>query len=130
MNEIDVVKTIFAFYVLGDWKGAQALIHPDAEIFFPGDPSILPWAGPLKGSDNRKFFDAVKDNLDFLEYTIAAFHHAGPAVVVQASERCRVRRTGRVVTNDHLGIAHVQGGVMVAYREYADTAALHAGFAG
>jgi ketosteroid isomerase-like protein len=130
MNEVDVIKTIFGFYVLGDWKGAQALIHPDAEVFFPGDPAILPWAGPLRGHEIKKFFDAVKDSLDFLEYTIAAFHHAGPVVVMQATERCRVRRTGRLVTNDHAGIARVEGGMMVAYHEYADTAALHAGFSG
>jgi ketosteroid isomerase-like protein len=130
VNEIDVVKTIFGFYVVGDWKGAEALIHPEAEVFFPGDPAILPWAGALKGSGIKKFFDAVKDELDFLEYTISAFHHVGPVVVMQATERCRVRRTGRLVTNDHMGIARVQDGLMVSYREYADTAALHAGFSG
>jgi ketosteroid isomerase-like protein len=129
MNEIEIVKTIFAFYVTGDWKGAQPLIHPRAQVFFPGDPAIVPWAGALRGHEVKKFFDAVKDHLDFLEYTITAFHHAGPVVVMQATERCRVRRNGRLLINDHAGIARIEDSLLVAYREYADTAALEAGFA-
>ena len=129
MNELDVVKTIFGFYVVGDWKGAQGLIHPDAEVFFPGQPGIVPWAGRYQGREIKKFFDAVKDSLDILEYTINAFHHAGSVVTMQAFERCRVRSNGQLITNEHAGIARVQDGLMVSYREYADTAALHVGLA-
>lgn len=126
MDAMSVAKMLFAHFVIGDTEGALELVHPDAVLRFPGDRRVVPWAGTYAGRDLKRFFDAVKDHLDFIEYTTQTFHCAGEVVFMTAHERCRVRATGKIFANHHAGILTVQEGLVRSYFEYADTAAIQA----
>ncbi|MCB9765467.1 MAG: nuclear transport factor 2 family protein [Alphaproteobacteria bacterium] len=129
-DPVTVMKQLFAGYALGDDDGVMALVHPEGRWFFPGDPAILPWAGWWEGRDFRRFLDTVKDQLDFLEYTVRDFLPVDEErVVVRCLERCRCKATGKVCDNEHMGVATVRGGRVWRWIEYADTAAWHAAFA-
>jgi ketosteroid isomerase-like protein len=126
MDPKDICKVALAAYVVGDHVALIELTHPDAVFRFPGDPAILPWAGTFAGSQMKRFFDAVKDNLDFLEFSILRIDVAGDHVYFEAHEHCRVRATGSCFRNDLLGLMSISGGKISSYREYSDTATLHA----
>jgi ketosteroid isomerase-like protein len=123
------MKALFASFVLGDNAGVMELVHPDGVWFFPGDPAILPWAGTWPGRDFEEFMERCKDALDYLEYTIKEFLPVdGERVVVVCRERCRVKATGKVCDNEHIGVATIRDGLVYSWHEYADTAAFHAAF--
>lgn len=128
-DAVAVTKRLFAGYALGDDDGVLALVHPESRWFFPGDPAILPWAGWWDGRDFKRFLDAVKDALDFLEYTAFEFLPMDEErVVVRCHERCVCKATGKEIDNHHIGVAIVRDGLVFSWFEYADTAAWHAGF--
>ena len=124
-----IMKQLFASFVLGDTPGVMELVHPEGEFVFPGDPAILPWAGRWRGPAFERFIDAVKDSLDYLEYTVLEFLPVDEQrVVVRALERVRSKATGRAVVNPHIGVATVVDGLFFRWEEYSDTAALERGF--
>lgn len=125
---MNVVKEVVAAYVLGDTPDLLEFTHPEAVFRFPGDPSVLSWAGSYVGAEIQRFHEHVKDCIDMLEYVVHTLEPAGDKVLVFARERCRVRGTKKLFVNEHVGIATVRGGKLVRYREYADTARMEAAF--
>lgn len=125
-----LMKSLFALFVLGDTPGVMELVHPEGEWFFPGDPAILPWAGKWRGREVEQFLETCKDSLDYLEYTITEFLPVDEErVVIVCRERCRVKATGKVFENEHIGIARIRDGLVYSWREWSDSAALQAAYA-
>lgn len=126
-NPALLMKSLFALFVLGDTPGVMKLVHPEGEWVFPGDPAILPWAGRWRGGEVETFLETCKDTLDYLEYTIKEFLPVDDErVVIVCHERCRVKATGKVFVNEHIGIARIRDGLVHSWREWSDTAALQA----
>jgi ketosteroid isomerase-like protein len=129
LDALTVAKRVFAGYALGDDDGILALAHPDSRWFFPGNPAIIPWAGWWEGRTFWRFLDAVKDAVDFLEYSPLEFVPIdAERVIVRCFERCVVKATGKEHHNHHMGILTVRDGQVVAYFEYSDTAAQQEAF--
>lgn len=124
-----LARRMFALYVLGDTAGLAGLFSPDVVGVLPGDPAILPWAGTFHGlAGVEQFHRAVKDAVDVLDYTVLEYKALGDTVVAHAFEHVRVKATGKVFENRHLGVVTVRDGRIVRYEEYSDTAAMHAAF--
>lgn len=125
----EIMKQLFASFILGDNAGAMELVHPEGEWFFPGDPRILPWAGTWKGAELEDFFDACKDALHYPEYRPEEFLPVDETrVVVRGWERCIVKATGRSFDNPHIGIATIRDGLIWSWLEFADSASMHRAF--
>lgn len=128
-SPINVVKAAFACYLLADREGIEALTHPDCTWSFPGDPRVIPWAGPYRGREIRRFIDHIIDHTDYLEIRVLGFWPSGDHVFLRARERFRVRATGRICENEYAALATVRDGLVYGYHEYSDTAAMQAAFA-
>jgi ketosteroid isomerase-like protein len=123
-----IAKAMFARYVLGDTAGLNELFHPEAHVVIPGDPSIVTWGGTWTGADVHVFHQRVKDAADLLEYVVEAFEPHGDTVIAHARERARVKATGKLFINRHVGVVTVRDGRIVRYLEYGDTAAMENAF--
>ncbi|MDP2312962.1 MAG: nuclear transport factor 2 family protein [Pseudomonadota bacterium] len=124
MTPLSVARQAFAFYLVGDKAGVLALTDPHATWTFPGDPSVVPWAGTFHGAGIARFMDLLVDHLDYEEARVESVTAAGDRVFVQAYERYVVRATGRVCHNRLAGAFTVRDGRILAYEEYSDTAAM------
>jgi len=127
---VDVVKAAFDRFINKDVHGLMDLVEPESEWFFPGSPEILPWAGSYRGAGLMRFFLACAESLEYLEYKVHSVFGQGEVVTVLSSEKCRVRKTGKVFENQIASIVRVAKGKIVHYVEYADTAAMHRAFEG
>jgi ketosteroid isomerase-like protein/endonuclease/exonuclease/phosphatase family metal-dependent hydrolase len=125
---VEVVTAAFDRFIAKDVSGVMDLVAPDSEWFFPGNPDILPWAGWYRGAGLMRFFIACAESLEYLEYKIHSAYAQGEIVTLLSSEKCRVRKTGKVFENQIASIVRVEKGKIVRYVEYADTAAMHAAF--
>lgn len=131
LDALSVAKRVFAGYALGDDDGILALAHPDSRWYLPGNRAIIPWAGWWEGRTLWRFLDAVKDAIDFVEYSPVEFVPIdSERVIVRCFERTIVKATGKELHNHHIGILTVRDGLVVHYFEYADTAAQEAAFKG
>ncbi|HEY9720740.1 MAG TPA: nuclear transport factor 2 family protein [Oscillatoriaceae cyanobacterium] len=125
---VALAKEALAYYVLGDTEGMLAMFAEDGVAQIPGDPAIVPWAGTFVGRELARFHDCVKDTMDVFEYQVRAFEPHGDTVIFHARERARVKRTGKVFYNAHVGFMTFRGDKVVRYLEYGDTGAYQAAF--
>lgn len=128
MEPVEVVKAAFDRFIAKDISSLMDLVDPDSEWSFPGNPDILPWARTYRGAGLMRFFLACAESLEYLEYNVHSVYGQHDIVTVLSSERCRVRKTGKVFLNHIASIIRVANGKIVHYVEYADTATMHAAF--
>jgi ketosteroid isomerase-like protein len=123
-----LAREMYTFYVLGDTPGMRALFAPDAHVVIPGDPAKVPWSGVYTGAQAELFHTRVKDSIDVLEYTVKSYEPHGDTVIAFCRELARVKATGKLFVNEHVGIVTARDGQIVRYLEYGDTAAFQAAF--
>jgi uncharacterized protein len=123
-----VLHQIFDHFLHRQIEDLLALVDTDCHWVFPGSPILLPWAGEFRGHGILQFFDLLFSSIDYLEYTPHRFHSQGDIVTILSHEKCYVRSTGKVFTNDLVVVARVKQGKLVEFLEYSDTAAMQAAF--
>ncbi len=126
---VNTVKCGLVAYVLGDNDGLRDLVHPECVWRFPGDPTIVPWAGRYIGMAIIDFFEIVKDTVfltDHIPHTIIAVDES--RVLVKSRDVARVKATGRVFDHDLLTLVTLRDGLIVEWDEYGDTGAMERAF--
>jgi ketosteroid isomerase-like protein len=124
-----LLRHIYGLYRSGDLSGFPAIVSPDCEWVFPGNPEILPWAGTYRGLGIFDFAAKIAGSIAYEHFEDHTYLPSGDSVVVVLRERCRVLSTGKVFHNDIAAVATVRAGLLVRYVEYSDTGAMERAFA-
>lgn len=125
-----LLRHLYDGYKRGDLSTFPDLIAPECEWVFPGDPTILPWAGTYRGLGIFDFAGKIVGSIAYEHFEDHAYLPSGDSVVVLIRERCRVLSTGKVFANDIAAVATVRDGRLVRYVEYSDTGAMERALAG
>jgi ketosteroid isomerase-like protein len=130
MNEQQNVETVRRLYQLtndGDLPAVLSLLADDVELFLFGSTKV-PWAGHWRGRHGAEQFlramsgaAEVKDYPDILVGT-------GDSVIAIHRPVVLVRATGRDASFNCVHVWTLREGLVVRFREYADTAAWEAAF--
>ena len=90
----------------------------------PGPSDKLPWAGRFKGKQGvAQFFTRVAENLHFNEFAPREMIEQDNTVVVIGAASAVVKKTGKTASSDWVHVLKYQGGKLVFFQEYIDTAA-------
>lgn len=125
-----VLRFLYQSYKAGDLSRFVPFIDPACEWFFPGRPTVLPWAGRFCGLEIFEFARRIESSIRYEQFEDLAYHPSGETVTALLRERCRVLSTGHVFENEIAAIATVRGGKLVRYVEYSDTSAMERAFHG
>lgn len=126
---VNTVKCGVVAYVLGDNDGLRDLVHPECVWRFPGDPTILPWAGVYHGMEIIDFFERVKDSIfltDHIPHTFIAIDEN--RVLLKTRDVARVKATGRVFDHELLTLVTLRDGLLIEWDEHGDTGAMERAF--
>ena len=125
-----VVQEAYDAFGRGDLERLLALMADDVEWHQAG-PSALPTAGDWHGRERvRRFFAVVAESFEFDQFEPREYIGQGDRVVVLGYYRGRAKATGRHFESHWAMAFTVRNGKIAQFREYVDTAALVAAFAG
>ena len=129
MNEQDnraIVRRGYEAFGRGDIHALLELFDEQVEWVTPG-PAELPVAGRRVGRRQvGEFFQAVTSMLEIQRFEPQAFIAEGDRVVVLGSETAVFKATGKTLDTDWAHVFTLRNGVVVAFQEYMDTAAVTA----
>lgn len=124
------VRAALGLYVVGDTEGVLARSRPDCTYRIPGDPRALPWAGRYVGAGFGRFHEAIKGNIDLIDY-VAPWTELWPdRALVLMRERARLRGSGGAFDQHLLGVFCFDGPLLAAYDEDSDPWAMEEAMAG
>jgi len=118
---VEVVRQLFERFIAKDIMAMMSLIHPDARMVFPGNPSILPWAGEYRGAGFERFVGKVVQTIEYLDYRMQDIWGNGNQVVATSRERCRILANGCIFEHDLVALIRVEEGKVVEFIEFSDT---------
>jgi uncharacterized protein len=126
-NNFEAVRRIYQLVNDGDLPAVLKMLADDVEMFVFGSAKV-PWAGHWRGRSGAEQFMTkmggaaeVKDHPDILM-------GAGDYVVAIHRPEVRVRATGHDGSFNCVHVWTFREGLVVRFREYADTAAWEAAF--
>jgi ketosteroid isomerase-like protein len=125
---IELVQKIYADYLKGDVSAVLSGMADDIEFHQLG-PSSTPTAGVHKGHAGlRKFFDTVRDDVEFSEFDVQEYFAKGDRVVALGHYGGRVKSTNKQVSSPFAMAWTIENGKAIALTEYLDSAAMAEGF--
>ena len=130
MGEQQNVETVRRLYQLmndGNLSAVLNMMAEDVELFLFGSAKV-PWAGHWRGRQGAEQFALamagaaeVKDHPEILV-------GAGDSVIAVHRPVVRIRATGRDASFNVVHVVTLRDGLVVRFREYADTSAWEAAF--
>ena len=127
MHESDnlaLVQQGYAAFGRGDLDGLLKLLDPHVTWTTPGPPD-LPTAGTFRGrAAVAQFLGTLLDVLNVLRFEPEDFLARGDKVVVIGSDTSVVKATGKTLECRWVHVITVVNGVVVAFEQISDTAAL------
>jgi uncharacterized protein len=101
------------------------LIDDNCRWVSAGPVGKLPWAGSYKGKQEiATFFTRLGRSIEFTEFTPHDMIKRGDTVVVLGTSSGRMRANGKSVKTDWAHVAKYDGGKLVFFQDYSDTATL------
>jgi ketosteroid isomerase-like protein len=129
MNEqqnVDIVRRGYEAFGQGDLDAMLKLFDENIEWISPG-PAELPTAGTRRGLQQvAEFFKSVNEVFEIQRFEPNAFIAQGDRVIVLGTETSRIKATDRVLDLDWAHAFTLRDGLVVAFHEYIDTAAVAA----
>lgn len=108
----------------GDAAALAAIVTDDVEVFWNGDPAVIPWAGAHRGAPAvMAFFATVAKHLEVLSVETLDRIDADGAVIILGRGHWRARATGRDIHARMANVFRFRDGRVAAYHVYNDTAA-------
>ncbi len=124
MDNVKIVQDAYAAFQRGDMGSVLASCSPDVQWVVPGDPAVVPAAGQHDGvSGVATFFSTLGETQDVESFEPHNFIAQGDTVIALGNYRWRIRKTGKSFASDFAHVFTVREGKVVAFREFADTAA-------
>ena len=123
---MQLVKDIYAAFGRGDIPTVLASFHPEIEWRqAEGNPYQLDgsaWIGPQAVVE--KLFMRIGSEWDGFTITIRTIHDAGEYVVVEGRYTGTYKPSGRKLDSPLCHVWRIQGGKLVSFQQYLDTAQL------
>ncbi len=121
MSNVDVVKRLYEAFGRRDRDTILALLHPDIEWVqnegFPGGGRHVGVEAVLED-----VFAKFRRDWDVWQAPVREWLDAGEIVVAVGEYRGTYKATGRSMTAVFAGLYRVQGGRIVQFRQFTDTA--------
>jgi uncharacterized protein len=125
-----LVKQAYAAFKRGDMDALMKSYADDISWEVYG-PSTIPTAGSRQGLPGIKdFFVTLDSAMTLQSFEPREFIAQGDQVVVLGEYAWTVKATGRTFKSNFAHVSTVRNGKIVRFREYTDTAAGAAAFAG
>jgi uncharacterized protein len=127
MNEqqnVDIVRRGYEAFGRGDLDTMLKLFDENIEWISPG-PAELPTAGTRRGRQQvAEFFNSVSEVFEIQRFEPKAFIAEGDRVIVLGDDTSRIKATGKVLDSEWAHAFTLRDGLVVAFHEYIDTAAV------
>ncbi len=120
-NNVELVQQAFGEFGKGNF---QAIVDRCTEDVVWGsyDNPGVPHAGTFKGKEGvSKFFNVLRDNVEFAEFTPREFYSQGDTVIVRGYHEARVKKTGRNFRHDWAMIFKIRDSKVASFFCYVDT---------
>ncbi len=119
--------TLAAWYAAiraGDAAALAAIVTDDVEVFWNGDPAMIPWAGAHRGAPAvMAFFATVAKHLEVLKVETLDRIESADSIVILGRGHWRVRASGHDIHARMANVFRFKNGRVAAYYVYNDTAA-------
>lgn len=126
----NIVKQTYEAFLRGDIEGLLKLYAEDVQWEVYGPPSI-PTTGTRRGKAGlAEFFATVNETLEPHSFEPQEFIAQDDQVAVLGHYDWTARATGRRFSANWVHVVTLRDGQIIRFREYTDTAAAVAAFAG
>ena len=123
-ENVEIVRRGYEAFGRGDIEALLVLLDTNIEWISPG-PLELPTAGTRRGPQQvAEFFKAVDEVFEIQRFEPKAFIAQDGRVVVLGEDTSRIKATGKVLDGEWAHVFTIQGGKIVNFHEYIDTAAV------
>jgi uncharacterized protein len=120
----EVVQELYGAFGAGDVPGIMGRLAEDVVWDFPG-PAEYPVFARREGlAAAMGFFQALAENEDIHAFEPRSFHADGDTVLVLGHVSLTLRKNGQPVAYDWAHVFTVQGGKVLGFKGFTDTAAI------
>jgi ketosteroid isomerase-like protein len=131
MDNVELVKSLYAAFKRGDLETLYANSDPNIEWFSNNDPLLIPWGGERKGTSGmRSYFAEVAAHVDFEKFEPQEFFSGDNSVAAIVHIIARMKPSGGHVDGESLHLFKISDGKVTAFREYANTHAIVQAYCG
>ena len=124
MNNVQLVKDVYAAFGRGEIPTVLAAFHPQIEWRQaegnPYRPDGSPWIGPQAVLDN--LFMRIGAEWDGFTVTIQKIHDAGDHVIVEGRYTGTYKPSGKSLDAQMCHVWRIQDGKLSSFQQYLDTA--------
>jgi ketosteroid isomerase-like protein len=130
LDPLSVVQGAYSAFACGDTPGLLERLAPSVVWEVAGQPGAHPTFGIRRGREGAlEFLHALDAAETFEAFAPQRFHEAGSTVVVEGAATVTFKVSRRTIHYDWVHIWTVRDGVVVAFREFCDTARVAEAFA-
>ena len=124
---IELIQECYARFGRGDVTGLIELMSPDVRWEFVGQPGDYPLFGARFGPEGvADFFRTMERSEQITAFEPRDVYAARDKVFVQGHAAYVIKASGKTVASDWAHIFTVRDGLIVEFREFADTASIAA----
>ena len=125
-NNIQLIKDHFAAFGRGDLQSALNMVADNVDWQSPvtrSQPTEITWAVPRHSREEvMQFFKELADKVQPEKFEIIGFIAQGDKVVVEGSNKGKIKSTGKSYEHDWVMVFILRDGLIVNHRHYYDTA--------
>jgi len=125
-DNVQIIKEHFAAFGRGDIQHALSLVADNIDWQSPVTRSQvekIAWATPRHSREEvMQFFKDLADNVQPEEFEITGFISQDDKVVVEGSNKGKIKTTGKHYEHDWVMVFTLYDGKIVKHRHYYDTA--------
>ncbi len=124
MNNIELVKQIYAAFGEGNISAVLEMLDQNVNWRIVGPPDY-PFFGRYKGHNGfQEFLGKLGGAAEISSFEPQRFLDAGNAVIVTGSESATAKNTNIEYSTEWCHIFTIEGGKVVSFEEYLDSAPL------
>jgi uncharacterized protein len=126
----EIVQACLEAFGRGDITVILDTCTENVEAIFPGDPSIIPYAGQWKGKSRvAEYFRIIGETVDVLKWKTQHIVGSGDRVAAFGTMDQRVKATGKTTIDMHWALNFTVGnGKLTGWQAYIDTAVAEKAF--
>lgn len=130
-DNIEFVRSLYSAFGRGDIKVIVDAMADDVDWQAVGRAEDYPLFRSRRGPKAvQKFFEAIQQYQEFLEFDPREFFGAGRRVVVLGETLVKVRKSGQAVRTPWCHVYSVDSGKVTSFRDFLDIAQFAEAFRG
>jgi len=125
-NNIQIINEHFAAFGRGDLQSALNMVADKVYWQSPvtrNRPAEITWAVPRHSREEvEQFFQELSEKVQPEKFEIIGFIAQGDKVVVEGSNKGKIKSTGKSYEHDWIMVFTLRDGKIISHRHYYDTA--------